>query len=83
MCVSAVLEERVDHVVGWARSVVVLQEKMQVSNLVQHDWVVDNASTIDLIQLLNRVLFFQVEAEDRVELLRVATQASDQQDFGC
>lgn len=68
----------------WGRgSVIVFQEKVQVSNLIEHDRIVDDACAVDLVQLLDRVLLLEVEAENSVQLLTVPTEASDQQDLRC
>jgi len=55
---------------------------VQVANLIQHDRVVDDARSVYLVELFDCVLFFQVEAENGVELLTVAPQASNQQNLG-
>ena len=45
------------------RSCIVFQKQMQVADLVKQNRAVDDAWTVNLIELLNRVVFFQVEAE--------------------
>ena len=54
---------------------------MKIAYLVENDWAVDDAGTVDLVQLFYSVLLVKVEAEDGVELLAVLTQAPNQQDL--
>lgn len=62
--------------------VLVLKEQVQVADLVQHHWEVNDAGAVDLVQLLDGVLFLQIEAENGVELLASTADTSDQQDLG-
>ena len=61
---------------------VVLQEEVQVADLVENDGAVNEPWTVDLVQLLDCEFFVEVEAEHRVKLFTVLSQASDQQDLG-
>ena len=62
-----------------SRSVVLLQEQMQVPDLVQDDWEVDDPCFVDLVQLLNRIVFLQVKTEHAVHVLPHSADAADQQ----
>lgn len=46
---------------------------MQVADLIQKDRAVDDTRSIDLIKLLNRVVFIEVKAEHRVQLFAVSS----------
>ena len=61
---------------------VVLQKEMQVANLIKDDRAIDNAWSINLVKLLNRVLFVKVEAEHSIEFLTVLSESTDQQYLG-
>ncbi len=78
---SAILKETVDDMMRRRGAIIVLEEQVQIADLVQHDRVVDNASPINLIQLLYRVLLLQVEAEDGIEFLGVTSQTTNQQNL--
>lgn len=55
---------------------------MQVADLVQDDWGVDDASPVNLVKLLNSVILIEVEAEDSVKLLTVLAQTTDHENLG-
>ena len=55
---------------------------MQVSDLIQNDWGVDNTGPVYLVKLLDCVLFVKIKAEDSIQLLTVLAQPSNQQDLG-
>ena len=59
------------------RSVVLLQKQVQVTNLVQDDWKVDDASFVNLVQLFYGVVFLEVEAENTVHIFAHGADASD------
>lgn len=49
--------------------------------MVEDNRIVDYAGLVDLVQLLDRVLLFQVEAEDAVHEFAHGGDAADEQDF--
>ena len=49
---------------GRARARVVLQEEVEGTDLVQDDRLLDDPWLVYLVELLNRVVFLQVKAED-------------------
>ncbi len=56
---------------------------MQVADLIQDDWKVDYACFVNLVQLLDGVIFLQVKAENAVHVLPHRADAPDQQDLFC
>ena len=68
--------------VVWRGARVVLNKEVEIADLIEDDRTVDDAGPVDLVELLNGVLFVEVEAEDGVQLLAIFADASDQQDLG-
>ena len=64
--------------VGWSSPCVILQEEVQIADLVKNDGHVDHSWPINLIQLLDCVVFFEVEAENCVALLSGLVKTTDQ-----
>jgi len=55
---------------------------MQVSNLVNYDWVFYDASPIDLVQLLNGVLLLKIKAKHSITFFAHPLQSAYQQNLG-
>ena len=54
---------------------------MQVADLVKDDGTVADAGAINLVELLDRILFVKIEAEDGVKLFTVLAKATDKKDL--
>jgi len=54
---------------------------MKVSDLVEDDWAVNDSWPVNFVQLLDCVLFVEVEAKDAVELFTVFAQTTDKKNF--
>ena len=52
---SAVLQEAINCSVGRTCSACILNEEVEASNRVDDDWVVDDSSLVNLVQVLERV----------------------------
>lgn len=47
-------------------SIVIFKEEMQVPDLVEQNWVVNDTRSIDFVKLLYSVFLFKVEAENSI-----------------
>lgn len=64
-------------------TIVVLEKKMQVADLVQQNRVIYDTCSVYFIQLLNGVFLFEVKAEHSVELLAGGSHATNEQNLRC
>ena len=55
---------------------------MQVAHLIQNDRAIYQTWTINLVKLLNRKVFVQIEAEHGIKLLTILSKPTDQKNFG-
>ena len=56
---------------------------MQGTDLIQYNRIVDDAWLVYFIQLLYRIVFFQVETKDCVRFLAHPKQSSEKENFRC
>ena len=49
--------------------IILFQHKMQIPNLVQNNRVIDQASFVDFVQLLDCIVFFEVETKHTIHAL--------------
>ena len=54
---------------------------MQVSDLVQNNWMVNNPSFINLIKLFNSIFFLKVEAKHAIHILAHCRLSSNEENF--
>jgi hypothetical protein len=47
-------------------SIVIFKEQMQVSDLVEQNWVVDDTCSVDFVKLLYSIFLLKVETENGI-----------------